>query len=130
MGDLDQMTFGEAKSRLRKYYRVIELVADTGLKSTDILIAVCVGNDPFPVGPQAKEVIRRVDLEASVRDVKEALERLPEDYQVFLERRYGQEMSLRVAGPEGFISKSSAQRYEVEVQSALVAAMGKIPVGE
>lgn len=126
---VEHMTFGEARARLRRYYRVLELVEESGFKSTDIILVVP-GGTQAASSPEIADAIRRVDLLASVKDVEEALAAIAEEHRRLLELRYKHEYGLRTAGRELHMSKDAVWRAEVEALSAFILALGKVPEGE
>lgn len=120
------MTFSQARTKLRRYYRILELAHEYHLKSTDVIVVV--DNAPrFMVSPEEAEVVRRLDLLASVRDVGEALKNLSLEQQKFLELRFGKEYSLRQVAREMHMAVSTAHKYETAALSAFIVALDKIP---
>lgn len=126
---VDRMTFGEARAKLRKYYRTLEIAEEYNLKSTDIIIAI--GGKQKAKGGSLPESMatRKVDLLSSVRETGEAIQRLPEDHQKFIQLRYGMELGLRQTAREMFVGRSTAHALEKVVLASFIAALGKIPEG-
>lgn len=122
---MERMTFSQARAKLKKYYRVLELAKEYHLQSSDIIVVV--DNPKRTASPAELEVVRRLDLLASVRDVEEALQRLQPDYRKFLELRFGQEFSLRQVGREMHMGLGTAYRFEAEALGAFISALGKLP---
>jgi len=112
------MTHDEARTLLKKYYRVLELAHEYQLRSTDIIIAV--GQTHNTTSPQEREVVRRVSMLEDVQPVDGVIKRLHKDYQKFIELRWGKEMSLLVIGREMFMSKKTAWKFEGEILSAFI----------
>lgn len=126
---LHQMTFKTARQKLKKYYRTIEIAEDYQLSCSDIIIVV--GNtQKKATSPEEAATIRRLDLLAKVQDTADALKKLPEDHRQFIALRFGKELSLRQAAREVFASVSTIHRFEIEVLSAFIVALGKAPTME
>ncbi len=113
------MTHDEARALIKKYYRILELAHEYQLRSTDIIIAV--GQTHNTTSPQEREVIRRVSMLEDVQPVADAISRLHEDYQKFIELRFGKDrMSLRMIGREFKSNKDYIRSMETSVLDAFI----------
>jgi DNA-directed RNA polymerase specialized sigma subunit len=112
------LTHDEAHKLLRKYYRILELAKEYQFRSTDIIIAV--GQTHSTTSPQEREVVRRVSMLQDVQPIADAIGRLHEDYQRFIELRWSQEMSLRAVGRELKSNKDYMRNMELECLKAFI----------
>ncbi|MCL5292554.1 MAG: hypothetical protein M1548_08525 [Actinobacteria bacterium] len=127
----ETMTYDDARKKLRWYYEQLSFLKKFGIewRPGDRIIYVPDGEHSDPVAAQA---IRELSREMNVIPVMEAIEQLPSPYQTFIELRYGRGWSFKAIARVvcGCGSRSSAQRFEVKVLSAFIAAFGRIPTEE
>lgn len=121
----ESMSFDEARAKLKRYYRILDLLEEFKLSSKDIVVLVYSGNSHS--SPQEREVVRKLDLMGSVQDVADALAQLSEEQQRFLERRFRHEMSLRILAREFYRSVGALYQFERDTLTVFIAALGKIP---
>lgn len=122
------MTFSEAREKLRQYYKVQELLREYKLNSKDIVIIVGRNKHSKVSSFEEAGVIRKLDLLDKVKDTEEAINKLPDDYRQYINLRFGQELSIRQVGRELYLAKSTAHLMEKDVLSALISALGRMPV--
>jgi DNA-directed RNA polymerase specialized sigma24 family protein len=119
------MSYDEARARLRRYYRILEVVQLFSLSSTDIVIAV--GQNRSSGSATEAEVVRRLDLLNSVQDVEDALQTLTDEQRLFCELRFRDDLSMRQIAARLHRALGAMPQMEREILSAFIAAQGCIP---
>ncbi|MCR4399117.1 MAG: hypothetical protein NUV93_09180 [Firmicutes bacterium] len=112
---------------MRRYYRVLEIAKEYGLRRGDVLIAVGQNPKGYINSAEAEVVVRRLDLLAGVQDVERALHMLTEEQREFARLRYGEEWGLRSIARALYRSVGAMPQFERDMLDAFIAALGFIP---
>jgi len=122
------MSYGEARSKLRRHYALVEALEAHSIGRSVSFIAVGLdGGDPS-ASPSEGSALKVVVLSEQIEEVNRSLSQLPYDYRQCLVLRYRDNLTVRATGRELHLSKSSAFELERNALAAFISALGCIPV--